>query len=119
VTDRHRPKPLVGLRQFVKGPLRFQLALLQQEDGVAGFHRAEAMRNQDNGDFMPQVVYRFHHCLFGEVVQCAGGFIQNQHLRVVIQRSGNADALALPAREARSLTSHGLERLRCHQLAKA
>ena len=82
------------MRKFFKPPLRFQLALLQQEDGVTGFHGAEAMRDQDDGDFMPQVVHRFHQRLFGEVVERAGGFIQNQHLRVVLKRSGKADALA-------------------------
>ena len=51
--DCHRPKPLIGLRQFVKAPLRFQLALFQQEDGVAGFHGAQPMRDQDDGDLMP------------------------------------------------------------------
>ena len=77
VASRLGPKPLVGLRQFVEGSLRFQLALLQQEDDVAGFYGAEAMRNEDDGDFMPQVVHRFHHRLFGEVIERAGGFIQN------------------------------------------
>ena len=65
------------------------------------------MRDQDNGDFMPEVVYRFHHRLFGEVIQRTGGFIQNQHLRVVVERSGNADAVALPAREAHAPLTDG------------
>ena len=69
------------------------------------------MRDQDDGDFMPQVVHRFHHRLFGEVVERAGGFIQNQHLRVVVQRSGNADTLTLTAGEAKLFISHKLERL--------
>ena len=56
---------------------------------------------------MPEVVHRLHHRLFGEVIQRAGGFVQNQHLRVVIQRSGNADALALPARETHAALAHG------------
>ena len=54
-----------------------------------------------------KVVHRFHHRLFGEIVQRAGGFIQNQHLRVVVERAGNADALALPAREAHAALAHG------------
>ena len=65
------------------------------------------MRDKDDGDFMSQVVYRFHHRLFGEVIERTGGFIQNQYLRVVIQRSGNADSLALPAREAHAPLAHG------------
>jgi len=43
---------------------------------------------------MSQVGHGFHHRLFGEVIQRTGGFVQNQRLRVVIERSGNADALA-------------------------
>ena len=58
------------------------------------------MRNQDDGDIVAEVVHRFHHSLFGEIIQRAGGFIEDQHLRVVVERSGNPYALALPAREA-------------------
>ena len=65
------------------------------------------MRNQDDGDAVTEVIHRFHHRLFGEVVQRAGGLIQNKHLRVVVERAGNADALALPAREAHTTLTHG------------
>ena len=93
--------------QFFKRPLRFQLSFFQQEDGVALFDSAKAMRDEDDGDFVPQVVHRFHHRLFGEVIECTSGFIEDQHLRVVVQRSGDADALALSAREAHAALADG------------
>jgi hypothetical protein len=74
---------------------------------VALAHGGKPMRNEEDGDVVAKVVHRFHHRLFGEVVQRAGGFIQNQHLRVVVERSGNANALALPAREAHAALAHG------------
>lgn len=65
------------------------------------------MRDQDDGDVVAEVVHRFHHRLFGEVIQRAGGFIQNKHLRVMVKRTGNTDALALPARETHTALAHG------------
>ena len=64
------------------------------------------MCNQNDRDVTTEVTHRFHHGLLGELVQRAGGFIQNQKLRVVVERSGNTDALALPAREAHAVLAN-------------
>ena len=65
------------------------------------------MRDEDDGDFVTEVVRGFHHSLFSEVIQRTGGLIQNQHLRVVLQRSSNTDALALAARKTHATLADG------------
>lgn len=81
---RHQSELRVVFRQLVIRPAGAHLAALQQVDLIALAHGAEAMRNQDDSDLVAKIVHRFHHSLFGEVVQRAGGFIQDQYLRVMV-----------------------------------
>lgn len=45
--------------------------------------------------------------MFGEVAEGTGGYIQNLHLRAVIEGFGDADALAHSMRETHAALAHG------------
>jgi len=91
----HGPEGFVFFHEFFIGALRHHAAVAQKVYLIAFAHGAETMSDEDDGDLVAKVVDRFHHRLFGEVVQSACGFVQDEHLRIVVQGSGNADALAL------------------------
>jgi DNA-binding LacI/PurR family transcriptional regulator len=59
------------------------------------------VRDQHYDVFMPQAVRRFHHHVFGQVLERAGDFIQNQKLQIMIQPSDNTYALVLPTLKER------------------
>ena len=63
----HRLKLLVSGSELFIGTTRFHLTPLHEVDLIALAHGREAMRDQDDGD-VAEVVHRFHHRLFGEVV---------------------------------------------------
>jgi hypothetical protein len=102
----HEAELRIAFRQFVKGAFGFNRPLLQQHDLVAVLYGAEAMRDEDDGFLVRQGVDGVHHGLFSHGVERAGGFVKHQHFGVVIQRSSDADALALAAREAYAALAH-------------
>ena len=62
-------------------------------------HRAQPMRDHDDRLLAAEVVHRVHHRPLGQIVERGGRLVEHQHVRVVVERAGDADALALPARE--------------------
>ena len=100
------------LSQFLLFP-RNDFPILQPYDPVAAFQRAQPVGDGDDGQRPLQPVDGFHHREFRLVVQRAGGLVQYQHLRAVIQRAGQPDALALPAGKPHApLADGGLKSLR-------
>src|SRR5262245_13141672 len=57
------------------------------------------MRDQDDGQIAAQAVDRFHDRLLGGTVQRVGRFVEHQHLRLPVERAGDADPLTLAAAE--------------------
>ena len=57
------------------------------------------MRDHHDGLGTAEVVDRVHHRPLGQVVERARRLVEDQHVGIVVERAGDADALALPARE--------------------
>ena len=90
-----------------------QLAAGKLDDLVATPQRGEAVRHDEDGEIAPEPIDCVHDGAFRGVVQGAGGFVQDQHVGLLVQRSGDPDALALPPRQANaSLADEGLIALR-------
>jgi hypothetical protein len=73
-----------------------QLAPGKLDDLVAAPQGGEAVRHDENGEIAPEPIDCVHHGAFRGVVKGAGGFVQDQHIGLLVQRSGDPDALALP-----------------------
>ena len=67
---------------------------------VAFLNGVQAVCNDDHRLLAVEGVDGLHQCSFCVVVQCGSGLIEDQNFRVVVERPGNADALALAAGEA-------------------
>ena len=85
---RHRPKPLIGVGEFVECPLRFQLALLQQlvnfrEDGFAQIGAVAAEKPA-----VGLVQIAFHHALADAVFAHDHKWGQIYLMRADVCRSG-------------------------------
>ena len=58
------------------------------------------MSDDEQGEVFAETFYGLHDGLFGFVIQRAGGFVKDDHISLLVKRSGDAYALALTAREA-------------------
>ena len=85
-----------------------QAAFLYPEQGVAAFHRAQPVGNDDDGEMALQVLYGFHDGLFRAEIQGAGGFVQNEHVGVGVEGSGYGNALGLTAGQAGGIVANGV-----------
>ena len=84
----------MALRELGIGTFGLIVAVLQQHDLVAVFHRAQAMRDKDDGLLLRRGVNGLRHRSLGQRIQCAGSFVKHQDVGVVIRRPDNTDALA-------------------------
>src|SRR3989442_7453744 len=65
------------------------------ENPVTALDGGESMGDDEECLVTSQHAHGFHDAAFGLRVERAGGFVHHQHRRVVVERTGNADALAL------------------------
>ena len=52
------------------------------------------------------IVYRVHHLGFRRAIQLDGSFIQKMYLLVVMERTDDADVLALPALQTNNVLAN-------------
>mmetsp|Transcript_30344 Transcript_30344/g.81588 ORF Transcript_30344/g.81588 Transcript_30344/m.81588 type:complete len:276 (+) Transcript_30344:389-1216(+) len=74
-------------------------ALRHDHDAVCVGNRGQAVSDDDGGASLEQPVQRILHQLLRLAVQCGGGLVEDEHGRVLEQRTGNGDALLLPTRD--------------------
>ena len=93
-------------------------AAVQQPDDARGIRlrQLRVVRNHDHQPVAGDFLQKLHHLHAGFAVQRAGGFVSQQHVRVVDQRARNRHALHLPAGHLRRLLvklvaqTHALQR---------
>ena len=76
-----------------------QFPLIHHRNPVSVLHRGQPV-----GDHQGRAaLHQRRQCLLNQMlalrIQCAGGFVEQQHRRVGQQRAGNGQALTLPARK--------------------
>ncbi|HEX4736155.1 MAG TPA: hypothetical protein VH331_01200 [Allosphingosinicella sp.] len=64
------------------------------------------MGDHDDGELGAERHDRAHHRRLGLVVKGAGRLVEDQHLGLLVESAGDADALALAAREADAALAH-------------
>ena len=79
------------------------LAALDHQDRVGMHDGVQAVRDHDGGAVLAEMLDRFLHLLFGFRIQRRGGFIEQDDRRVLDQRAGHRDALALAAGQLRAV----------------
>src|SRR5687768_6123427 len=78
------------------------------DDLIAFFQSSQPVRHNKNSEIFIQQIDGFHDGCLGITVECAGGLVKNNHIRVFIQRSGYTDALALTATEPDAPLTHDI-----------
>ena len=76
------------------------LSVFHLENAVAARDGRQPVRDDDHRLAAADAVDRLHHGGLRLVVERAGRLVEEQDLRVAIERAGNADALPLSARNA-------------------
>ena len=90
-------------------PVFADAALVEHHDLVGAADGGKPVGDHDDGAMFHQVGQRLLYQHFALGVQMAGGFVENQDGRVLEQRAGDGDALALSAAEARAaIADHGV-----------
>ena len=74
-------------------------AVIQHDNTVQMGEGGQAMGNDQHGLVGHDVVKAVLDQAFGLGIEAGGGFVQHQDRRVLEQRPGNGDALALPSRQ--------------------
>ena len=72
-------------------------ALFEHDDAVATAHGAEPVRDHQHCLVPRQGVDGPHHLGLGHIVERAGRFIKHDQIGIMVERSRDPDALALPA----------------------
>jgi len=75
------------------------LALVHNQDAVAGQHSRQPMRDHECGAMAHQFFQRSLHQRLALGIECRGRFIEQQQRRVTQDSARNRDALALAARQ--------------------
>jgi hypothetical protein len=70
---------------------------LEHQDQIRLAHGRETVRDHERGAAAHHVLQRLLHPRLGRRIQRAGGFVQDQDWRVLEQRAGDRQALALAA----------------------
>ncbi len=97
---------------FVRS-LRHHPSVFQFHNSVAAPHGGEPVGDEQDSEVAAKSFDGIHHRLFGGVVEGAGGFVEHQHAGLLVERAGDADALALATGETDAALSHiGLVSLR-------
>ena len=79
------------------GALFHDSLLAQHKDTVVVLDGGQTVGDGQCGAAMSQLFKALSHKDFALVIQCAGGFVQNQDGRVLQENPGNGDALLLSA----------------------
>lgn len=95
----HVAEQVAGLQQFLVGAGGRYAPIVEQIDDVAALHRLQSVGDHDDGFRAAEIVDGVHDDLFGETVQRAGGFVEDDHIGIVVDGPGNADALTLATGE--------------------
>ncbi len=93
--------------QFRVGVVSFHFSVAQFDDGIGVLDGAQAVGDEDDGDFPVESFDGGHDFFFGAVVEGAGGLVEYDDGGVFIQGSGDADALPLAAAEADTAFAYG------------
>ena len=96
----HLAEALTMLKQLLISALRYHSAMPHFNDGIAALHGGEPVGNKQDGEVAIQALDGIHHALFSSVVESAGGFVEYKHTGLLVERAGDADAMALAATEA-------------------
>ena len=88
--------------KFLMRALFAQAALVEDENAVGVLNGAQAMGDDERGAAGEQAVERFANQQLGFGVHAGGGFVENQEARIVRQRAGEADQLALADGKSRA-----------------
>ena len=74
-------------------------ALVEDDDFVGVADRAQAVGDDERGAAVDEAVDGFLHELFGDDVEAAGGFVEDDHFGIADEGAGDGEALALAAGE--------------------
>src|SRR3989344_1232284 len=96
----HVAKARTMLKQLLVSPLRPHLAVSQFNDSVATPHSCEPVGYEQDGKPAVETLDGVHYRLLGGVIEGAGGLVKHQHAGLLVERTGDPDALALATTEA-------------------
>src|SRR5690606_29352697 len=88
-----------GLQQAFVGAVLHDAAAVDDEDPVGVADGAEPVGDDEAGPPLHQPLQRLLDEAFALDIECARRLIENQDPRVLQDRAGDADPLALPARQ--------------------
>ena len=88
------------------GTLFHDALLAQHKDTVVVLDGGQAVGDGQGGAAVRQLFKALPHKDLALVVQCAGGFVQNQDGRVLQEYPGNGDALLLSAGQLDAALAH-------------
>ena len=80
--------------------------VLQLHDVVAAAHGRKPVGDEQDGQVAVKSLNGVHHRLFGGVIKSAGGLVKHQHAGLLVECTGDTDALALTAGETDAAFSH-------------
>src|SRR3984893_13362052 len=89
----------VAVQQLLVGSFFCHHAALDDDDPVGVAQGAESMGDRDDGAAPHQPFHRLDHQRLGLGVKRRGGLVENQNRVVADERTGDPDALTLPARQ--------------------
>ena len=89
----------VGTQKFLVRPFFDNFALVDHINPMGWPHRAEPMRDDEDGSSLANLRHVLLDDGFGFVIQCARRFIENQNARIGDQGSCDGNALPLSTRE--------------------
>ena len=75
-----------------------EAAVVEDVDAVGVSYGGEAVGDDDGGPVFGQIVQSSLHCFFCLGIQGGGGFIEDNHGRILEEYPGNGDSLFLAAR---------------------
>ena len=84
-------------QQIVMQAALDDLAALDHQDGVGVHDGVQAVGDHDGGAVLAEMVDRLLHRFFGFRIERRGGLVEQDDRRVLDQRPGDRDALALAA----------------------
>ena len=100
------PVSALPLHQRVVGPDFDNFSAVHHHQSIGLAQGGQAVRNGNGGAALHQVVQRLLDFFFRLGVHGRSGFVEDQDARINQQRAGNADALALTARQPLAAFSH-------------
>ena len=99
------PVNTIFRQQFVMRTAFNDLAAAHNDDHVRVLDRGQTVGNGKDRTVAHDPVQRILHQTFGDVVQCAGGFVQNQYRRVLQYRPRDGNTLFFAAGKFESILS--------------